>query len=246
MSNHLLNKAAEQSSAAIQIDNLQFSWPNSISPILNIKHFSIEEGEKIFLAGPSGSGKSTLLGILAGILELNHGSIIVNDYDLTCLSSTQRDTFRGDHIGFIFQQFNLIPYLTTLENITLSCYFSKVRAKNSVSKYGSVINEAKLLLARLDLDTNLWSSPANELSVGQQQRVAVARALIGSPKIIIADEPTSALDSDRRDSFLELLLSACDENNTTLLFVSHDLEISTRFSRVIHLQDINVNEVNHI
>lgn len=245
MNAHLLNPAVEaQASAAIQIDELTFSWPHSSSAILNIQHLSIERGEKVFLAGPSGSGKSTLLGILAGILEFSRGTITINHCHLDSLTSTQRDAFRGDHIGFIFQQFNLIPYLTTLENIMLPCQFSKVRAQNSIHQYGSVMNEAKSLLSRLDLAEDLWNSQAHQLSVGQQQRVAVARALIGGPSIIIADEPTSALDSDRRDTFLTLLLEACEENNTTLLFVSHDLDISTHFSRVIYLQDINQREVS--
>lgn len=244
---NLLNTAIEaEASIAIKIEGLKFYWPHSTSLTLNIDHLSINVGEQLFLAGPSGSGKSTLLGILSGILDSNSGHIIINNCDLNTLNSTQRDEFRGDHIGFIFQQFNLIPYLTTLENIMLPCHFSKVRSQQSISKYGSVINEAQMLLSRLDLTESLWKNKAHQLSVGQQQRVAVARALIGSPSIIIADEPTSALDVNRRDNFLDLLLDACEENNTTLLFVSHDLDIANHFSRIVQMQDINRSEVNNI
>lgn len=237
-----LKATGAQASVAIQLTELDFYWPNATIPTLAIESLIVHKGEQIFISGPSGSGKSTLLGLIAGILSPTSGSIIINDCLTNQLSGSERDIFRGDHIGFIFQQFNLIPYLTVLENVLIPCQLSRLRAAQSIQHYGSIVDEAKALLERLDLSSKLWHQKANQLSVGQQQRVAAARALMGKPSILIADEPTSALDADRRQDFLDLLLNACREHDITLLFVSHDREIMSSFERVIHLNDINVCE----
>jgi len=224
---------------AIALKKVHFLWPKATEPSIAIDELNLHQGEQLFISGPSGSGKSTLLSLIAGILAPTSGEIMINDCMTSQLSSSERDIFRGDHIGFIFQQFNLIPYLTVLENVVIPCQLSKLRTQNSIKHYGSVLNEAKALLTRLDLSPDLWHQKAHQLSVGQQQRVAAARALIGKPSILIADEPTSALDANRRQDFLDLLLSVCRDHGTTLLFVSHDLEIMQNFTKVIHLNDIN-------
>ncbi|MGL4674081.1 MAG: ABC transporter ATP-binding protein [Wohlfahrtiimonas sp.] len=224
---------------AIVLKKVRFLWPKATEPTIVIDELNVHQGEQLFISGPSGSGKSTLLSLIAGILAPTSGEIIINDCMTSQLSSSERDIFRGDHIGFIFQQFNLIPYLTVLENVVIPCQLSKLRRQNSIEHHGSVLNEAKTLLTRLDLSADLWHQKAHQLSVGQQQRVAAARALIGKPSILIADEPTSALDANRRQDFLDLLLDACRDHGTTLLFVSHDLEIMPNFSRAIHLNDVN-------
>lgn len=235
----MVNEMESAKSVAIALKKVRFLWPKATEPTIAMDELNIHQGEQIFISGPSGSGKSTLLSLIAGILAPTSGDIIINDCMTSQLSSSERDIFRGDHIGFIFQQFNLIPYLTVLENVVIPCQLSKLRTRNSIEHHGSVLNEAKALLTHLDLSPNLWHQKAHQLSVGQQQRVAAARALIGKPSILIADEPTSALDANRRQDFLDLLLSACRDHGTTLLFVSHDLEIMRNFTKVIHLNDIN-------
>ena len=235
----MVNEMENSKSIAIALKKVRFFWPKATEPTIAIDELNVHQGEQLFISGPSGSGKSTLLSLIAGILAPTSGEIIINDCMTNQLSSSERDIFRGDHIGFIFQQFNLIPYLTVLENVVIPCQLSKLRTQNSIEHHGSVLNEAKALLARLDLSSDLWHQKAHQLSVGQQQRVAAARALIGKPSILIADEPTSALDANRRQDFLDLLLDVCRDHSTTLLFVSHDLEIMQNFTQAIHLNDIN-------
>ena len=140
------------------------------------------------------------------------------------------------HIGFIFQQFNLIPYLSIEENVLLPCLLCSGREQN---EQGSVKQRVKQLLSELDLPEDSWGKKVRQLSIGQQQRVAAARALIGRPELIVADEPTSALDYDRRISFLDVLMKQCRQQNTTLLFVSHDLNLAPQFSRTVDLNEIN-------
>jgi putative ABC transport system ATP-binding protein len=150
-----------------------------------------------------------------------------------------RDRFRADHVGFIFQLFNLIPYLSALDNIVLPCRFSALR-RNRIAAAGSTPHEeAARLAARLDLDPALLARSAAELSVGQQQRVAAARALIGWPGLVVADEPTSALDAERQRGFLDLLLGECAAAGAALLFVSHDRRLAEAFDRVVGLGTIN-------
>ena len=235
----MVNEMDNPKSMAIVLKKVRFLWPKATDPTIAIDELNVHQGEQLFISGPSGSGKSTLLSLIAGILAPTSGEIIINNCATNQLSSSERDIFRGDYIGFIFQQFNLIPYLTVLENVVIPCQLSKLRTQNSIEHHGSVLNEAKALLMRLDLSSDLWHQKAHQLSVGQQQRVAAARALIGKPSLLIADEPTSALDANRRQDFLDLLLDVCRDHGTTLLFVSHDLEIMQSFTQAIHLNDIN-------
>jgi putative ABC transport system ATP-binding protein len=151
------------------------------------------------------------------------------------LSASARDAFRAAHLGFIFQQFNLIPWLPVLDNVLLPCRFSQRRAGRATELGGSPASEARRLLAALDLDPALATVPAAELSVGQQQRVAAARALIGRPEILIADEPTSALDAARQTAFVDLLLAEARLAGSALVFVSHDIRLATHFDQILTL-----------
>jgi putative ABC transport system ATP-binding protein len=227
------------SSALIQLSNLGFAWPGQ-PELLDIDSFTLQRGESLFLKGPSGSGKTTLLGLLGGVQKPNRGSIQLLDQDLSTLSASARDRFRVDHTGYIFQQFNLLPFLSVRENVELPCHFSKLRASRAVQRHGSVDNAAAVLLAHLGLDeTSLLERRAGDLSIGQPQRVAAARALIGQPELVIADEPTSALDADAREVFLELLFAECRAADSSLLFVSHDQSLARLFDRSLSLAELN-------
>lgn len=204
--------------------------------MLAIDSLIIPRGETVFLHGPSGSGKTTLLGLLAGVLRASSGSLRVLGTDFSTLSSGRRDAFRARHLGYVFQMFNLIPYLSVRENILLPLRLDPQRG-TGIDR-GSHDAAASEMASQLDI-ADLLDSAVNELSVGQQQRVAAARALIGSPELVIADEPTSALDSDRRERFLELLFASCAQAKATLVFVSHDLALQPLFSRSVSLAALN-------
>ncbi|MBI2319707.1 MAG: ATP-binding cassette domain-containing protein [Betaproteobacteria bacterium] len=225
--------------AIISIDDLLFRWSVKARPCLEIARFRVEAGERIFIHGPSGSGKSTLLGLLGGVLTPERGTIQVLDTDLTRTRAAQRDRFRADHVGFLFQLFNLVPYLSVINNVLLSCRFSARRRDRAMSGGNSLHGEAVRLLSHLDIEPALLDRRVTDLSVGQQQRVAAARALLGRPGIVIADEPTSALDAERQTAFLDLLVRECTEAGATLLFVSHDRRLASRFDREIALPAIN-------
>jgi putative ABC transport system ATP-binding protein len=220
---------------AVEITNLNFCY-RPPKTVLRIAELTIAKGEKIFLHGPSGSGKTTLLGILAGVLKAKEGSVKVLGQDLARMSGPARDALRGGHIGYIFQMFNLIPYLNVLENIMLPCRISQERQRRLNGR--SREDEAKSLAGRLGIGP-IISDNVVDLSVGQQQRVAAARALIGAPELIIADEPTSSLDEDHREGFLQLLFNQCREIGSTLIFVSHDRRMMPLFDRAISLAEIN-------
>jgi len=218
---------------SILVSNLKFSYANSPRPVLAINRLEILEGEKIFLYGPSGHGKSTLLNVLAGVLEVKEGSVEVLGKNLTKLSQSARDHLRGENIGYIFQIFNLIAYLNIKENILLPVMINKKRAANiDFSK------QANDLISTLGLAEHAHKK-VTDLSIGQQQRVAAARALIGNPKIIIADEPTSSLDEKNTEDFMNLLLAEWEKRKFTLVFVSHDTRLKKFFEKTISLPDIN-------
>ena len=224
----------------IQLKNLQFSWSKTAPLVLDIPSFEIQKGEKVFICGSSGSGKTTLLGLMGGVLIGQAGTISVLGTSLKALAGRKRDAFRVAHIGFIFQMFNLLPYLSVTENVLLPCRFSKVRQQKAVQQSQGLEAEAVRLLGALGLDQpELLSRSVAELSMGQQQRVAGARALIGRPDILIADEPTSSLDSDARESFLQLLFEECHWAQTTIIFVSHDQGLAPLFDRTLSIGEIN-------
>lgn len=220
---------------AIALRDVRFAYATG-TPVLDIADLRVARGEQLFLHGPSGSGKTTLLGLLAGVLKPTHGEVRILNTDLGALSGASRDRFRAAHLGYVFQMFNLIPYLSVRDNITLPVRLSGARRDRLQGKDTNA--EALRLATGLELEQWL-DAPVTQLSVGQQQRVAVARALIGAPELIVCDEPTSALDADRRDRFLELLFAACQASATTLVFVSHDLSLAARFDRTLSLPTIN-------
>ncbi len=224
----------------VELSGVRFSWTENAPPVIDIETLRVERGERVFLHGPSGCGKSTLLSLLGGVSRPQAGTVRVLGQDLGALGGAARDRFRADHIGFIFQMFNLIPYLSVVENVTLPCGFSLRRRAGAARAGLSVEAEAVRLLAHLDMgDAGLQRRPVTALSVGQQQRVAAARALIGAPGLVIADEPTSSLDANRRAAFLDLLFRECARENASLIFVSHDAALAPLFDRSIALADIN-------
>jgi putative ABC transport system ATP-binding protein len=222
---------------AIELQAVEFSWKGQ-ERLLNVERLTIERGERVFLKGPSGSGKSTLLGLIGGVLTPRSGTVSLLGTRLSSLDASGRDRFRGEHLGFIFQMFNLIPYLTVRENVLLPLQFSAARQRRLADL--APATEVLRLLEALGLQRQgLLDRQVTQLSIGQQQRVAAARALIGRPEILVADEPTSALDADTRAGFLRLLMNECRAFETTLLFVSHDSSLSGLFDRALAMSDIN-------
>jgi putative ABC transport system ATP-binding protein len=220
---------------AVELRDIRFAYRGG-KTVLDIPDLSIARGERVFLHGPSGSGKTTLLGLLAGVLTPSAGSVRVLGTNVGTLRSAARDQFRAAHVGYVFQMFNLIPYLSVRENITLPCQLSP--ARRARLNGAALDGEAERIAARLEI-ADLLDASVTALSVGQQQRVAVARALIGAPELVVCDEPTSALDADRRDRFLELLFASCAAGGSTLVFVSHDLGLAAQFGRTVRLEAIN-------
>ena len=232
------NVAVTSPPPAIELDQVRYSWPGSNEPCLDIPELSVAVGERVFLYGPSGSGKSTLLGVIGGVNLPQSGRVSVLGQDMKQIGARARDRLRASHIGFLFQQFNLLPWLSAIENVLLPVTFSADR-KSRATGDRSLRDEAARLLTRLDLASTHWKKPSAELSVGQQQRVAAARALIGRPEIVIADEPTSALDATRQLAFVDLLLQECSAAKASLIFVSHDDRLAVHFDRHLSLNDIN-------
>jgi putative ABC transport system ATP-binding protein len=223
------------SSEAIHLRNVVFGY-DPRTPVLQVDELLVKAGRRIFLFGPSGSGKTTLLGLITGILQPQQGSCMVLGKELTAMSMPARDQHRGSQMGYIFQSFNLIPYLTVRQNVALPCQAHERRRSNIVA--ATVGEEVERLLRRLGLEPYLDRN-VKKLSTGQQQRVAIARAVIGRPSLVIADEPTSSLDIDRQHAFLELLFQVCDEAQATLVFVSHDRSLMERFDESIALNEVN-------
>lgn len=225
---------------AIELANIRFHYskrPNH--RVLNIPSWSLSVAEQAFVHGPSGGGKSTLLGLLSGMLTAVEGQVAVLGERLDQLNSRQRDQFRAENIGYVFQQFNLMPYLNATDNLLLATRFSKHKNNRALK------DEIKDLFSALNISEKEWSLPTRDLSIGQQQRVAIARALINKPKLLIADEPTSSLDKANTDAFMKLLMPMVKDNQMTLLFVSHDLSLSSYFERVESLDDFNHTEASN-
>ncbi len=222
----------------IHLKNLQFRYNVKSSLVLDIEEFIMAKKEKFFLFGTSGSGKTTLLEILSGVLKATAGDVHICGENLSQLSNSERDHFRGENLGYIFQNFNLIPYLSVADNILLPL---KLNPK-VLQRISAPADEMQKICQRLGIQ-NLLSKNVLQLSVGQQQRVAVARALISKPKLLLADEPTSALDFEHREKFLKLVFEICNEENLGIFFVSHDHSLKNLFDRALDLRDIQKSSV---
>ena len=221
----------------VSLQALRFRYPGAADDALRIDRFAVAAGEHVFVRGPSGCGKTTLLSLLAGVLVASAGRASLLGREWSQLSPAGRDRLRADRIGYVFQQFNLLPYLSVLDNVLLPCRFSPARAARVGG--GRAAAEAAALLSRMGLGAAYLQRRAATLSVGQQQRVAAARALIGRPELVVADEPTSALDETVRESFMRVLLAACTEAGSALVFVSHDARLAARFGRQVDLAALN-------
>ena len=216
---------------AISIKQLKFHYPESPHhPVMSIENWYLGNKEKVFIHGPSGCGKTTFLNLISGIQPTLTGSVKVLGHSMQNMKSRERDRFRANHIGCVFQSFNLVPYLSPIENLMLASQFS-----NKSPHHDTMMK----LLDSLKLEANTWQKPTQHLSMGQKQRVAIARALINQPKLIIADEPTSSLDEKNRDAFITMLMEQVSQLNCALVFVSHDLSLARHFSRIESFKDIN-------
>ena len=224
------------SAYAFELCDLAFSWQKNTPATLDIPSLSLPLGKSLFIHGASGSGKSTLLNILSGVLVAQRGEVKLLGQPFSSLSNRKRDQIRSDHLGYIFQQFNLLPYLSVLENVLLPIKISALRRRGHSRHSIALIDEAKHWLTQLKVPENLFQEKISRLSVGQQQRVAAARALIGSPEIIIADEPTSSLDQKNVDNFMAVLVDQCSSIGSSLVFVSHDLNLVPYFDTSFALQ----------
>lgn len=218
----------------LELEDVSYRWPGRASFGLDIPDFALTTAETVLLLGESGSGKSTLLSLICGTITAQSGRVSVAGTDMASLSAGKRDSFRAEQIGLIFQQFNLLPYASVLDNILLPLRFAPLRR----ARVGIPQEAARQICDDLGLPTGAVTAQAGTLSVGQQQRVAAARALIGAPPLIIADEPTSALDAATQASFLNLLFAQARAHGSTLLMVSHDARLADHFDRVVHMSDV--------
>ncbi|SFK52147.1 ATP-binding cassette domain-containing protein [Shimia haliotis] len=238
--NHSSGAAAGVEALAVAIADLRFNWSGATDQTLAIERFGLRTGERVLLRGPSGCGKSTLLAAMSGVVDVPAGTVRIAGTDVGALPQSHRDAFRVDHIGLIFQSFNLIPWLSVRDNVVLPCRFSAQRRQRLS---GTPQDDAQKLLVALGIAEHS-DTPAGNLSYGQQQRVAAARALIGTPDLILADEPTSALDPEAKDRFLSLLSREAAHSGAALLVVSHDPGLEHHFDRVIQMSEINAPKVD--
>ena len=232
-----------QTPDVVSMSGVRFRWRGPRAFSLAIDSFALRAKERVLLIGPSGAGKSTFLSLLCGIVTPSEGRLEVLGTDMARLSSSARDRFRAEHFGIIFQMFNLLPYGNVLDNVLLPLSFAPKRRRAREPGRHHRERSLERLLASLGLDPKEVEglSTAN-LSVGQQQRVAAARALIGAPELIVADEPTSALDRNRQQAFLDLLFADVAAAGASLIMVSHEEELGKRFDRVVRLDEIATSE----
>ncbi len=198
--------------------------------ILNVDSFDIADAEQVALIGSSGGGKTTLLNVIAGVTTADSGQVVIDGTDVTKLPEAGRDRFRALRIGYVFQTFNLLPAFTALENVLLGMSFGGRKAADRP--------HARELLKRVGLEHRLNHRPT-KLSVGEQQRVAVARALANRPSLLLADEPTANVDTANQDNILKLIREACTENGVSLMLVTHSTDVASQFDRIEKLSDFN-------
>lgn len=217
--------------SVLEIHNLKKSF---LSPtgqnesVVDVPAFTLEDSEQVALIGGSGSGKTTLLNLIAGILSADSGVLKVKAKNIVDLSESERDAWRAEHIGYVFQTFNLLQGYSALENVEMGM------------RFGTGVNRkhALALLEEVGMTDRVDFKP-RQLSVGQQQRVAVARALANNPALVLADEPTGNLDPELAAQSLNIIRNACKANGAALLLVTHDSSVMDQFERVIDLKDIN-------
>ncbi len=226
-----------ESQDAVSMRDIDYQWPRDESFTIKLEQLVISRGKRVLLLGDSGSGKSTLLSLMTGIISPVSGTVQILGQNINDLKSAGRDRFRAEHFGIVFQMFNLLPYGSVMDNVILPLSFAPGR-KSKASSQGGEREEARRLLNGLGLDKEVHTKKSTDLSIGQQQRVAVARALIGSPEIIVADEPTSALDTNRRHKFIDLLFSQVETSGATLIMVSHDESLGESFDQILRVQDL--------
>lgn len=215
----------------LTVTNLEKTYVSpegSQSRIINVPHFEMDAGKQIALRGSSGTGKTTFLNLIAGILQADNGRIVVAGEEMTALSESERDRLRAHYIGYIFQTFNLLAGYTALENVLLGMMFGT----------GIDTDFAQHLLERVGLGDRMQYRPS-QLSVGQQQRVAVARAVANRPRIVLADEPTGNLDYHHANEAVTLIREICYENDAGLLIVSHDSEVLGQFEESKDFAQVN-------
>ena len=245
------SKAEAVAPDIVHMSGVSFAWPGPQNFTVTIDDFTLPARSRTLLVGPSGSGKSTLLSLLCGIATPDRGAISILGTDIARLSNAARDRFRAEHIGVIFQMFNLLPYGSVVDNVVLPLSFASERRRRAGGHgdgrgdghragHDDVAGEARRILGELGITGGLLEGSAAALSVGQQQRVAAARALIGAPELVVADEPTSALDKHHQDRFLDLLFGQIAQAGATLIMVSHDERLGERFDRVLELGDVVV------
>ena len=222
-------------SNALRLMDVSHAWVDR-PPLFEIGSLTLPQGQHLFIQGPSGCGKSTLLSLLAGVLQVQSGLCEVLGHDMAKLTQVQRDVLRGEQIGVIFQQFNLLNYLNVEANVLLPTRLFQSRAASSAKEWGNPKKQAESLAQALGLKPSLWRQPVNTLSVGQQQRVAAVRALMGAPQLLIADEPTSALDESNQLEFLDLLLQTAQRQQASVVMVSHNPKLASRFDQVFEMK----------